>query len=158
MSTLVSRLGHEARRLVEEVLRFLAVGGLATLVSLVGFNLLVHGTFVGTAPMGRAPVPAYVLVNVVAGVVAYLGMRWWAFRHREVRDPARGLVLFFGLGAVTMAVPVVCLGVSRYALGLDGFWADNVAANVIGLSLGTAARFWLFRRYVFVTALPSTAA
>lgn len=158
MATQPSGVGRQARRLAEEVLRFLAVGGLATAVSLVGFNALVHGTFLGTAPMERAPVPAYVLVNLVAGVVAYLGMRSWAFSHREVRDPARGVVAFFGLGAATMAIPVLCLAASRYLLGLEGFWADNVAANVIGLGLGTAARFWLFRRYVFVTALPHGAA
>lgn len=134
---------------VGEMLRFLAVGGVATVVSFVGFNALVHGLVLGTAPMINQPVSAFVLVNVVAGCVAYVGMQVWAFRDRGARDPATGLVRFFGLGALTLAIPVVCLWVSRHALGLHSPLADNLAANVIGLGLGAASRFWVFRRYVF---------
>lgn len=154
-----SRIRNETRHLLEEIVRFLAVGGLATVVSIIGFNALVHGTLVGAAPLRQQPIPAYVLVNVFAGCVAYLGMRLWAFSHREVRDPVKGLVTFFALGAATMLIPVLCLAVSRYLLGLSDLWADNISANVIGLGLGTAARFWVFRRYVFVdgaNALPET--
>lgn len=125
------------------------VGGLATLVSLVGFNALVHGLFLDTAPLHDRPVLAFVLVNVVAGFVAYAGMRTWAFRDRDVTDPTTGIVRFFALGAVTMTLPVVCLWVSRNVLGLASPLADNLAANVIGLSLGAATRFWVFRQYVF---------
>ncbi len=145
-----SGISHAARRLVGEALRFLAVGGAATLVSVVGFNALVHGILLETAPMRHHPVAAYVLVNLVAGVAAYLGLRLWAFSHRDVTDAVTGLTRFFALGAATMTIPVVCLVVSRHLLGLSGVWADNVSANVIGLALGTAARFWVFRRYVFL--------
>lgn len=139
-----------ARHPLEEILRFLAVGGLATAVSVVGFNALVHGTLIDTAPLRKQPIPAYVLVNVLAGWVAYLGMRLWAFSHREVRDPMRSVAKFFALGAATMVIPVMCLAVSRYLLGLSDQWADNISANVVGLGLSTAARFWVFRRYVFL--------
>ena len=142
----VPRAGH----LLTEIARFLTVGGLATVVSVVGFNALVHGTLLGSAPMSHQPIPAYVVANVVAGVVAYAGMRLWAFRDREVHDPVQGVLRFFGLGAATMAIPVACLTVSRYVLGLSDVWADNISANVIGLGLSTAARFWVFRRYVFL--------
>ena len=138
-----------ARHLLGEVVRFLAVGGLATAVSLVGFNVLVHGLLIGAAPMAGQPIPAYVLVNAIAGCLAYAGLRIWAFRHRDVSDPVGGLVRFFGLGAATMVIPVLCLWVSRYVLGLTSPLADNLAANVIGLGLATGTRFWVFRRYVF---------
>ena len=39
-----------------------------------------------------------------------------------------------------MAIPVLCLALSRYALGLTDLWADNISANVVGLSSGTTAR------------------
>jgi putative flippase GtrA len=142
-------LGAAARRILGEVVRFLLVGGLATVVSFVGFNALVHGLFLPGAPLADLPVVAFVLVNVVAGCVAYAGMRAWAFRDRGVSDPATGLVRFFGLGAITMAIPVICLWVSRHLLGLASPLADNLAANVVGLGLGAAARFWVFRRFVF---------
>jgi len=136
--------------LLHEAVRFLAVGGVATLVSFLGFNALVHGAFIHAAPMEREPIRAYVLVNLVGALVAYAGMRLWAFRHREVVDPLRGLVSFLLLSTATMAIPVLCLAVSRYGLRLEDVWSDNIAANVVGLGLSTAARFWLLRRYVFI--------
>lgn len=150
----VLRISSGAGNLLEEIVRFLVVGGAATLVSVIGFNALVHGTLLGTAPLGQHPISAYVLVNVVGGCVAYLGMRLWAFSHREVSDPLSSVVNFFALGAVTMVIPVLCLAVSRYVLGLSNLWADNISANVIGLGLGTATRFWVFRRYVFLDVAP----
>lgn len=146
---------HRTSRLLVEVVRFLTVGGLATLVSLVGFNVLAHGTLLGVAPMADQPVAAYVVANVVAGLVAYFGMRLWAFRDRGVDDGVESVVRFFGLGAATMLIPVLCLAFSRYVLGLSSLRADNISANVIGLGLSTAARFWVFRRYVFVEVAES---
>jgi putative flippase GtrA len=143
------RLTAKLRSLVGEVVRFLAVGGIATLVSFVGFNALAHGLFLPGAPLASQPLLAYVIANVVAGWVAYVGMRSWVFLHRESSDPVAGLVKFFGLGALTMAVPVLCLAFSRYVLGLSSPLADNLSANVVGLTLSAAARFWIFRRFVF---------
>ncbi len=154
MSGPSSGRGERLRQLVGEVVRFLAVGGLATLVSVLGFNVLVHGALVGRAPLADWPLTAYVLANVVAGLVAYAGMRVWAFRHRVLNRPVRSLLRFFVLGALTMAIPVLCLAVSRYVLGRSDAWSDNVAANVVGLGLSTAARFWVFRRYVFLEPDP----
>jgi hypothetical protein len=34
-------------------------------------------------------------------------------------------------------------------LGLTSALADNVSANGVGLVLGTAFRFWAYRRYAF---------
>ncbi len=145
----LDRSPGRTRHLLEEVARFLVVGGVATVVSFVGFNALVHGAFLPTAPMHAHPVEAYVLVNVLGGIVAYLGMRWWAFSHRTVKE-GTGVASFFALGALTMVIPVLCLAISRYGLGLTSIWADNISANVIGLGLGTATRFWVFRRFVFL--------
>ena len=142
--------GGSEPRLFDQVLRFIAVGGLATVVSFVGFNALVHGVLIGAKPLEERPVTAFVLANAVAGVVAYAGMRSWAFGHRTVHKPVESVVRFFVLGALTMGIPVVCLAVSRYVLGRTDPWSDNIAANVIGLGLGTATRWWVFRRFVFV--------
>ena len=150
-------VGNKTRRVWAELLRFLAVGGIATAVSFVGFNVLVHGALTGVAPMADQPVAAYIMVNAVAGVVAYVGMRVWTFKHRQVRDSVSSVVSFFGLGAMTMTVPVICLMMSRSVLGLSSMWADNISANVVGLGLGTALRFWVFRRFVFIAAIPTVA-
>ncbi|MFJ9391852.1 GtrA family protein [Nocardioides sp. NPDC101246] len=147
--TVASSWRHRALRLLGEVVRFMVVGGLATVVSFVGFNALAHGLLLGTAPLRSAPIVAYVVANIVAGVVAYVGTRLWAFRDRDAPDQVTGVVRFFVLGALTMAIPVVCLWISRYVLGLSSPLADNVSANVIGLGISTATRFWVFRRFVF---------
>ena len=144
-------MGRRLRHLVSEVAKFLTVGGVATLVALVIFNALVHGLFGNPAgPMNRLPLEAFVIANLVGMVVSYRGSRSWAFRHREAVGPAGGRLSFLIINLVTMTIPLVCLAVSRYALELDSGFSDNMAANVIGLTLGTTARFWAFRRFVFL--------
>ena len=144
-------MGRRLQRLAGEVVKFLAVGGVATLVALVLFNMLVHGV-PGHAPgpMNDWPLSSFVLANFVGMTVSYRGTRSWAFRHREVVGPAGGRFSFFLINTLTMAIPLVFLAASRYLFHLDSAVSDNVAANVIGLGLGTAARFWAFRRFVFV--------
>lgn len=144
-------MGRRLHRLTSEVAKFLTVGGVATLVSLLIFNVLVHGFLVySPGPMHQWPLTSYVLANLVGMVVSYRGSRSWAFRHREVVGAAGGRLAFFVINTVTMAIPLLLLAASRYLLDLDNVVADNLAANVVGLALGTAARFWAFRRFVFV--------
>jgi hypothetical protein len=50
-----------------------------------------------------------------------------------------------------MVIPLGCLAFTRYALGRSDPFADNIAANVVGLALGTAARFWALRRFIFLS-------
>ena len=138
------------KRLASEAAKFLTVGGLATAVALVGFNLLVPGWFGSDGPMHEWPLSAYVLANTVGMLVSYRGSRSWAFRHREVVGPTGGRVSYFVINTLSMGIPVLCLATSRYVLDLDSGLADNISANVIGLALGTAARFWAFRKFVFL--------
>ena len=152
-----TRHPSRVRHLVLEVARFLTVGGLATLVSVVGFNALAHGLLWGRAPLAQQPLLAYVMANGVAGLLAYAGLRAWAFRDREGGDSLEGVLRFFGLGVATMAIPVLCLWFSRYVLGLTSPLADNLSANVVGLTAGTIARFWMFRRFVFDTPARASA-
>lgn len=144
-------MGHRMQRLLGEATKFLTVGGLATLVAFVLFNALVHGYFAGPGPLHEQPILAFVIANTVGMVVSYRGSRSWAFRHRETAGAAGGRVAFFVINAVSMAIPLGCLAISRYVLGLTDAFSDNVAANVVGLGLGTAARFWAFRRFIFLS-------
>jgi putative flippase GtrA len=58
-------------------------------------------------------------------------------------------VLFVALNGVGMLIAVGCLAVSHYLMGYTGALADNISANGVGLVLGTAFRFWAYRRWVF---------
>jgi len=48
-----------------------------------------------------------------------------------------------------MLIPITCLFLSRDVLGFDDPLSDNISANVVGLGLANAARFFLFRGLVF---------
>lgn len=143
------------RRYLTEAGRFLAVGGLATLVALVLFNLMVHG-FGGEriALLESQPILAYVLANTVGMAVSFHGSRNYAFKDRSVRPADGGISAFVAINAVTMLLPIGCLTISREVLGLADPVSDNIAANVIGLVLGMTARFFLFRTFVFRRPLP----
>jgi putative flippase GtrA len=128
--------------------KFVAVGAVATVVALVLFNLLVHGIG-GDGPLNGQPLVAFAVANLVGMAVSYRGARSWAFRRREPVGPASGRLGFLVVNLVSLLIPMGALAISRYVLDLDGAISDNVAANVVGLGLGTAFRFWATRRFVF---------
>lgn len=137
------RLGH----LVRELLKFGVVGGIAFVVDVGLFNVLLYAG--GEGPLFDKPLTAKTLSVVAAVTVAYLGNRHWTFRHRGRSGLGREYTLFLLLNGVGLVIALACLAVSRYVLGLAGPIADNVAANVVGLALATAFRFWSYRRWVF---------
>jgi putative flippase GtrA len=131
--------------------KFLVVGGSATVVTIGVFNLLVH---VGSSPvLGEQPIPAYGLALVVGLVVNYVGNRFWVFDSPPPGPLWRQLVTFLVVNAVAFAIPAVCLAVSRDVLDLDSALADNLSANVVGLVLATGTRWWLYRRIVFTVLI-----
>lgn len=137
-----------------EGVKFLAVGGVATLVALVIFNFLVHGFGTNEAWLSDHVYLSYILANTVGMAISYRGSRSWAFKHRQVVGVDGGRSAYLVINIVTMSLPIACLFVSRRLLGLDDPWSDNVSANVVGLWLGLMARFYLFRRYVFLQYPP----
>jgi putative flippase GtrA len=144
-------MGLRLQRLASEGAKFLTVGGVATLVAFVIFNGLVHGWFGGPGPMHDDPLVAFVIANTLGMLVSYRGSRSWAFRNREAVGVAGGRLSFFVINIVSMVIPLACLSFTRYVLGMTDPVTDNVAANVVGLGLGTLARFWAIRRYIFLS-------
>ena len=139
------RLGH----LVRELMKFGVVGGFAFVVDIGLFNLLLHAT--------EKPLTSKTISTVVATTVAYAGNRHWTFRRRERSGVRREYTLFFLLNGVGLLIALACLAVSHYLLDFTGRLADNIAANGVGLALGTAFRFWSYRRWVFPELLPEAA-
>jgi putative flippase GtrA len=136
--------------LYREIGKFGAIGALAYLLDTYLYNLLRVGIWpVTEAPLGHKTVLCKVISTSVATVAAWLGNRYWTFRHRH-RPTARAEVLLFGVvnaGGLLMAAG--CLVVSHYLLGLTSPLADNISANAVGLVLGTLFRFWAYRQFVF---------
>ena len=138
------------KRLLGESGKFAVVGIVATGVSVLTFNLLVHGYwFIDQALLRNHAITAYVVANLLGMVVSYRGSRSWAFSDREPTHPDGGRTAFLVINVVTMLLPIACLWFTRNVLGLEDPLSDNISANVVGLFLGFVARFFLFRRFVF---------
>jgi putative flippase GtrA len=143
----IAALGRRLRRGAGELSRFGAVGIAAFVIDVGLFNLLVHVGDPGV--LADKPLTAKAIAAVVATVFAYQVNREWTWKNRGRRGFWREYTLYFLLNAVGLAIMLLPLAVSRYLLGLDSALADNIAANVIGVGLGTLFRFWAYRRWVF---------
>jgi putative flippase GtrA len=131
--------------LSREVVCFLVVGGLGYVVDVVAFNALLS-----RAPFsGWDPTVARTVAMAVAMVVTYSGNRWWTWQDAPRRDRRREATLFVLFNVLGLLISLVTLLVSHHLLGLTSRLDDNLSANVVGLGLATAFRFWSYRTFVF---------
>ena len=136
-------------RLREGLFGYLVKFGLVGLVGLVVdvslFNLL-SLTNVG---WWSEPLGAKFISTSVAIVVTWLGNRYWTFRRDKRSDVVRELIEFVLASVAGMLVTLATLWFTHYVLGFETLLEDNISANVIGLGLGTAVRFVLYRWWVW---------
>ena len=132
--------------LVRELSKFGTVGIIAFAIDLTIFNVLLQ--------RGFESLLAKTISTVLATTVAFLGNRFWTWRHREHTNMARQYTLFFLLNAIGLGIGLTCLAISHYGLG--AIWpefqsplADNVSGQLVGTAAGTLFRFWSYRRFVF---------
>ena len=135
------RLESRLRGIVSELAKFGTVGALSLLVDLAIFNAVLT--------VLDKPLTAKVISTVFSATNAFVLNRAWSFKHRVRTDVRREYGVFFVLNAVGLAISLLCLAVSHYVLGFESRLADNVAANGVGLVLGTTFRFWSYRRFVW---------
>ena len=131
---------------VVELAKFGTVGALAFVVDVGLMNLLRFGP---GQVLGDKALTAKVISVAVATVVAWLGNRHWTFSTSKRDSRSRELFWFLLVNAGGMLIAVGCLAVSHYVLGLTSPLADNISANVVGLGLGTAFRYFCYRYIVF---------
>ena len=147
--TLTARLRASIDVVYREMVKFGAVGAVAFLVDVGTFNLLRYGVAGLEGPFEHKPLTAKTCSVVVATVVAWLGNRYWTFRHRRRASRRREFVLFFMMNAAGLGIALACLAISHYVLGLHTALADNISGNLIGLGVGTLFRFYAYRKWVF---------
>lgn len=134
--------------LIPEASKFLTIGGFAYVIDTGLFNLL---RYVGDDPLlSDKPLTAKIVSASVATLFAYFGNKQWTYASRTGRKMSQEILLFFILNAVAMGIAVVCLFISHYILDFTSPLADNIAANVVGVGLGTLFRFVTYRKWVFV--------
>lgn len=134
-----------------ELIKFALVGGTTWVIDTIIFITLKSTLLVAK------PVTAKVIAVVVATIASYILNREWSFRTRGGRQRHHEATLFFVISAVGVFVYTLPLVISRYVLDLkvpavsllSQEVADFVAAQIIGVLLGMAFRWWAFRRFVF---------
>lgn len=147
----LTHLYERFRDLIHEVGKFGIVGGVAYVIDTGLFVVLV---------LAMESLTAKTIAALIAASVAFIGNRFWTWRHRARSGLAREYVLYFTLNGIGLAISLAFLGISHYGLG--EIWpafqtpvADVISANVVGLAAGTSFRFWSYRRFVF--KLPTVA-
>ncbi|MBF4617305.1 GtrA family protein [Clavibacter sp. VKM Ac-2873] len=134
-----------------QLAQFGVVGGAGFVVDLAVFNLL-RATVLHPDAVEAGPLLAKVASTVVAIAVNWVGNRYWTFGTQRTTRRGREALEFLAVSVVGMAIGLACLFVSHYVLGLTSPLADNVSANVVGLGLGSAVRFVLYRQWVYSPA------
>jgi len=135
------RLEARLRGVFSELSKFGTVGAISFVVDLAVFNTVLL--------VLDKPLTAKVISTLFSATNAFLLNRAWSFKHRQRTSMRREYGLFFVLNVIGLAIALVCLFTSHYVLGFESRLADNIAANGVGLVLGTAFRFWSYRRFVW---------
>ena len=112
------------------------------------FNLL-RLDLLGNEWWINGAIGAKVVSTSIAIVANWLGNRYWTFRRERHKHILREFIEFVAASLVGMGVTLLCLWVSHDILGLTTLLDDNISANIVGLALGTLARFVLYRFWVW---------
>ena len=152
-NAILSWLRGAGLALARQLAKFGVVGICAYVIDVSLFNILLYA---GESPvLANQPLLAKVASSAVATVASWLGNRYWTFRHTRRPDQWRELALFVFVCTIGLGLSLLCLAFSHYVLGLQSAVADNIAANVVGLAVGTTFRFWAYRRFVFTHDRPT---
>ena len=147
--------GQSFREWLVEFLQFCTVGLGAYIVDVGLFNLLAHTGLV-ILP-GDQSMTAKTISVTISVVFSWVVNRLWTFRSERTDDKLREFIQFALVNIGGMLIALACLWVSRYGLGLRSQLADNISANIVGLVLGTAFRYVMYRYVVFgSTRQPAT--
>jgi putative flippase GtrA len=146
--TTTSGLRRAGSSLLGYFVKFGVVGLVGVGIDVGIFNLLRLGDS-ANAWWIHGAIGAKVISTSVAIITNWLGNRYWTFRKERHKHIAREFIEFVAASLIGMGVTLSCLWVSHYVLGLTSLLEDNISANIVGLVLGTLARFVLYRFWVW---------
>lgn len=148
LARLVALCGALYERLLRYALKFGVIGLLGYAIDVGIFNALRLGLF-GYGHFFQGPIGAKIVSVAIATIVTWFGNRYWTFREHRRKNFALELAEFTVVSIGGLLIGLLCLWISHYLLGFDNLIADNVSSNIIGLFLGTAFRFLLYRYWVY---------
>lgn len=127
------------RVLIHEVGKFGLVGIASTIITFAIQNAL----------YGHAgPTTSVVVANAIATCFAFMGNRYWAFRHRKTANMGRETVLFVFFNVVGTLIQTAVVDCNHYLLHNTDRLSYN-AATVVGIILATLFRLFCYRKFVF---------
>lgn len=136
------------KRHAGELIRFAGVGGVAYMIDLGLFNLMLLG-------LDWPDLYARIIAAVVAMTVAFFGNRHWTWRERRGSAAAhRQYALYFFFNGIGLLISLACMWANS---GLARIWpqyfgtdlAVNIAAMFVGVGLASIFRFFAYRTWVF---------
>ncbi|MED7927393.1 GtrA family protein [Nonomuraea sp. LP-02] len=140
----VKRLYERFSSLVHELAKFGSIGAVAFVID-TGLLNFCH------VVIGLGPLTSKLVATVVSTTFAYLGNRYWTFRHREQTGLGREYFLFFLLNGIALLFGILAIGFTTYTLGLTDTLSVNIS-NIVGVGLGTLFRYWSYKKWVFLEA------
>ncbi|WP_159606480.1 GtrA family protein [Agromyces humi] len=140
-----ARLWHG---LLAYVVKFGVVGLIGLVIDVTLFNLLRLGVF-GDDQWAQSAIGAKTISTSVAIIFNWLGNRYWTFRAHRRRNYVREFIEYAIVSVGGMLISLGCLWITHHWLGYTSLLADNISTNVVGLALGTAFRFLLYRYWVY---------
>ena len=135
-------------KLLRYALKFGVVGLMGFFVDVGVFNALRLGA-AGDGHFFQDPIGAKILSAGIATILTWFGNRYWTFREHRRKNYLLELAEFATVAVGGILIGLACLWVSHYLLGFTSLLADNVSSNLVGLVLGTAFRFLLYRFWVY---------
>jgi putative flippase GtrA len=125
--------------LINEIGKFGIVGILSTIITFAIQNAL----------YGHAgPTTQVFVANAIATCFAFLGNRYWAFRHRKTANMGRETVLFIFFNVVGTLIQTAFVDSNHYVLHNTDRISLNIA-TVIGIVFATLFRLFCYRKFVF---------
>jgi putative flippase GtrA len=146
--TVVRALYVRFRQIIHEFAKFGIIGVIGLAITNVGYDLM-HSHGVG-------PVTSTTIATIIATIVAYIGNRYWSFKHRERTNIPREGLIFFVLNGIGLLIQDAVVGFNSYVLHLEHHKLAEFLALNVGIAIATVFRFWSYRRFVW--AAPGDAA
>lgn len=150
MNSFANVLRYIWERLARYAVKFGVVGGIGYIIDVSIFNaLVIAGQSTGSTAWVFGVLGAKTVSTSVAIVFNWLGNRYWVFRAHRRHDVWREFFEFVIVSLGGMVISLAVLWFTHHVLGLRSLLVDNIAANVVGLGLGTIFRFVLYRYWVY---------
>ncbi len=125
--------------LIHEIGKFGIVGICSTIITFALQNAF-YGHF--------GPTTSVVAANAIATCFAYVGNRYWAFRHRKTAKMGRETVLFIFFNVVGTLIQTAFVDFNHYVLQNHDRLSLNIA-TVVGIVFATLFRLFCYRKFVF---------